>query len=123
MSEDSLQRHSCRHPLPQAALVWGLVVRSNAWLSGNSALRSVLACRRCVCCCLCKACFRLLLLTGAVLQANQDAENLRAQLKEEKAQNKQAQQALVDEQQYFMNKLADMETITKGVHPYVRGML
>jgi hypothetical protein len=53
------------------------------------------------------------------VQAKQDAENLRAQLKEEKAKHKQAQQALVDEQQYFMDKLADMEAITKG-EPCVR---
>jgi hypothetical protein len=44
----------------------------------------------------------------------QEAENLRAQLKEEKAKHKQAQQALVREQQYFMDKLADMEAVTKG---------
>lgn len=47
-------------------------------------------------------------------QAKQDADNLRAQLKDEKAKQKQAQQALVDEQQYFLNKLADMEALTKG---------
>ena len=50
------------------------------------------------------------------VQAKQDAENVRAQLKDEKAKQKQAQQALVSEQQYFMNKLADMEMITKGIH-------
>ena len=57
--------------------------------------------------------------TGVSLQAKQDAENLRAQLKDEQAKQKQAQQALVNEQQYFMNKLADMEAITKGVHSSV----
>lgn len=59
---------------------------------------------------------RLLLRTGMHVQAKQDAENVRAQLKDEKAKQKQAQQALVSEQQYFMNKLADMEMITKGIH-------
>lgn len=49
------------------------------------------------------------------MQAKQDADNLRSQLQDEKAKQKQAQEALVAEQQYFMNKLADMEAITKGV--------
>lgn len=65
----------------------------------------------------------LLLRFGVVLQAKQDAKNLRAQLKDEKAKLKQAQQALVNEQQYFMNKLADMEAITKGALLRACGMV
>jgi hypothetical protein len=48
------------------------------------------------------------------VQAKSDAENLRSQLKEEQARHQEAKRTLLAEQQYFTDKIAELESLTKG---------
>lgn len=55
--------------------------------------------------------------TPGLLQVKRELADARSQLKEEAGKREEAKTALVSEQQYFANKLAELEGMTRGMTP------